>query len=633
MADLEDLRKRLYREGEDFGERKIPPELSRPREKISSAWVPDPKPKIDLRKRKIFMWMGIFVVIASAGVFLFFQFYGFNAFLNIQDINVDIVGERNISSGDRVSWQVRVSNNNKAAIENAVLVFNFPEGSTPVIGQKNDGVFREKKDLNALNAGESATFTFNAYVFGERSSQKQVSATLEYRPKNSSATFGKQSSFDFSIARAPATISLILPEDLRIGQEVDLEIRYNSQSEKILDNLSVILSLPDGFQFDSALPVPTFDKSKSAGLAKNLTWNIGNLEPSEDGVIKVKGKVYGANLEPKNFQASLGVLLNDNVTISTYDAAVVSAVLHSPFLELSMLANGKASYISYPGDTISFEIAWKNNLSTAVKNAILEIKLDSAFVDLKSLRIDNGSYRESTKSIVWNASSYIAFKSVAPGQSGNVKFMFKIKNSMPLEPTSTRPEVKISGTLRSADSIAGLEGVDTGGATAYNIKVSSKVQFTSKGLFYNAPISNLGSLPPRIGKETTYTITWSLANMSNDVDNVTVTSSLPPYINFKNIILPENSNLTYNENSGELLWRAGKIPAGTGFLHPAIQVAFQIGLVATEDQIGMAPMLIEESAVSGKDTFTGVELSGIAPRITTDLPEDTRITFVQKKEA
>ena len=121
--------------------------------------------------------------------------------------------------------------------------------------------------------------------------------------------------------------------------------------------------------------------------------------------------------------------------------------------------------------------------------------------------------------------------------------------------------------------------------------------------------------------------------MSNDVDNVTVTSSLPPYINFKNIILPENSNLTYNENSGELLWRAGQIPAGTGFLHPAIQVAFQIGLVATEDQIGMAPMLIEESAVSGKDTFTGVELSGIAPRITTDLPDDTRITFVQKKVA
>jgi len=44
-------------------------------------------------------------------------------------------------------------------------------------------------------------------------------------------------------------------------------------------------------------------------------------------------------------------------------------------------------------------------------------------------------------------------------------------------------------------------------------------------------------------------------------------------------------------------------------------------------------MLIEESAVSGKDTFTGVELSGIAPRITTDLPDDTRITFVQKKVA
>ncbi|KKT41713.1 MAG: hypothetical protein UW30_C0005G0027 [Candidatus Giovannonibacteria bacterium GW2011_GWA2_44_13b] len=633
MADLEDLKKRLYREGEDFGERKISPELSRPREELRAAWGPDQKPKVDLKKRKIFIWLGIFTVIVSLGIFLFFQFYGFNAFLNIQDINVDITGEKNISSGDRVSWQVRVLNNNKTAIENAVLVFNYPEGATPVIGQKPEGVLREKKDLNTLNPGESASFTFNAYVFGARNSQKQVSATLEYRPKNSSATFGKQSSFSFSIAKAPVTISLVLPEDLRIGQTADLEIRYNSQSEKKLDNLSVVLSLPDGFEFVSALPAPTVDKSKSPGTAKSLIWNIGSLDPSEDGVIKIKGKVYGGNLEPKNFQASVGVLLNDNVTISVYDATLVSAVLHSPFLELTMLANGKTSYISFPGDMISFEIAWKNNLSVSVKDAILEVKLDSPPVDLKSLRIDKGSYRESSKSIVWNASSYPEFKNVAPGQSGKVKFIFKIKSSLPLETTSPRPEVKISGTLRSADSIAGLEGVDTGGATTYDIKVSSKVKFTSKGLFYNAPISNPGSLPPHVGKETTYTITWSLANMSNDVDNVVAVSSLPPYINFKNVILPANSNLTYNENSGELEWRAGRVQAGTGFLYPAMQVSFQIGLVATQDQIDSAPVLIEESKVFGKDTFTGVELSGTAPLITTDLPDDSRITSSQKKVA
>src|SRR3989344_1245581 len=113
MADLDDLIKRLYREGEDFGERKIPPELSRAREGLKAAWGPDQKPQINLQKRKIYIWLSIFAVAASLGIFLFFQFYGFNAFLNIQDINVDITGEKNISSGDRVSWQVRVLNNNK----------------------------------------------------------------------------------------------------------------------------------------------------------------------------------------------------------------------------------------------------------------------------------------------------------------------------------------------------------------------------------------------------------------------------------------------------------------------------------------------------------------------------------------
>ncbi|MDP2668845.1 MAG: hypothetical protein Q8P07_03375 [bacterium] len=634
MADLEDLGKRLYKQGEGFEERKIPPDLARDREEHRILWQKDPKTPLDaLKRKKMILWFGVFTLVFAGGIFLFFQFYGFNAFLNIQAIKVEIVGDKEVRSGDRISWQVRITNANNIAIEDAVLVFNYPEGSTSLLGQMPEGIFRSRQNLNTINPGESVTQTYNAYVFGARGSSKKVSAVLEYRPKGSSATFGKDASFVLNIVRSPVTIAFNIPENLRIGQTMEFEIRYNSQSDKDLSNLSVELLMPEGFQYESADPPPSADNSKKFGAAKTLGWYIGSLRPAQDGVIKVKGKISGSELEVQNFQASLGVMLPDKVTISAYDSAVAPIVLHSPFLAISILAKGQKAYITFPGDLISFEISWKNNLPVSVSEAILEMRLDSLPVDMRSLRVMEGFFRDSTKSLVWNASSHPDFKSIPPGASGKVQFDFKTKSSFPLESGEGRPVIKLAPTFKSNNVIAGFEGVDTGGRAEMEIKVSSKLQLSARAVYFDAPIPNTGPMPPKVGSETTYTITWSLANMVNDVDNVTVTSSLPPYMNFKNVFIPANSALVYDQNTGELQWKLGRVPAGTGFLSPAMQVSFQVGIVPGEDQVNFSPIIINDAKATGKDNFTGVDISATAPKKTTDIQDDPRAGFNQRRVA
>lgn len=632
MADLEELGKRLYKQGEGFEERKIPPDLARDREEHRVPWQKDPKPPVDsLKRKKMLLWLGVFIVVFGGGIFLFFQFYGFNAFLNIQAVKVEIVGDKEIRSGDRISWQVRVTNSNKMAIEEAVLVFNYPEGSTPLLGQKPEGIFRSRQNLNTINAGESVTQNYNAYVFGARGSSKKITAVLEYRPKGSSATFGKDASFVLNIVRSPVTIALDIPENLRIGQTMEFEIRYNSQSDKDLNNLSIELLMPAGFQYDSADPAPSADNSKKFGAAKTLSWYIGSLKPAQDGVIKIKGQISGSELEAQNFQASLGVMLPDNITISAYDSTVASIVLHSPFLAISILVKRQETYITFPGDQIPFEISWKNNLPVSVNDAIMEMRLDSLPVDMRTLKVDNGFFRDATKSLVWNASSNSEFKSIPPGASGKVLFNFRTKSSFPLGSGDTRPIITLTPTFKSNSVIAGFEGVDTGGRDTMDIKVSSKLQLSSRAFYFDTPIPNTGLMPPRVGSETTYTITWSLANMVNDVDNVVVTSSLPPYMNFKNIFVPAGSNLTYDQNSGELQWKLGRVAAGTGFLSPAAQISFQVGFVPGEDQVGSSPIIVNDAKVTGKDNFTAVDLSSTALKKTIDLQDDPRIGSQQKK--
>ncbi len=634
MADLDELRKRLYREGEDFSERKIPPDLARDREDKRVAWQKDSKPQLDwLKRKRALVWLGVFLAVFGAGIFVFFQFYGFNAFLNIQAVKVEVIGDKEIRSGDRITWQVRVTNENKVAIEEAVLVFNYPAGATPLLGQKLEGVFRDRENFGTINPGESVTRTFNAYVFGARGNSKQATAVLQYRPKGSSATFGKNGEFTFNVVRSPVAIALVIPENLRIGQDMEFEIRYNSQSDKDIDNLSVELAMPEGFQYASANPPPQTDNSKKSGALKTLNWHIGILKTSQDGVIKVRGKVTGSELEPQNFKASLGVMLPDKVTISAYDSTAASIVLHSPFLALSMTAKGQKTYITFPGDSFVVAISWKNNLPVTINDAIMEMRLDSLPVDMRALRIENGFFRDETKSIVWNASSNSDFKTIQPGASGKVQFTMKTKSGLPLLPADAHPVIILAPAFKSASTIAGYEGVDTGGSTKMEIPVSSKLQLSARAMYYDTPIPNSGLMPPRVGSETTYTITWSLANMVNDVDNVAVTSSLPPYMNFKNIFVPPNSDLTYDRDTGELLWKLGRVSAGTGFLTPATQISFQIGLVPGENQVGSSPMIIGESKVTGKDSFTDAILNSVAPKKTTDIQDDPKATYQQKRVA
>ena len=161
--------------------------------------------------------------------------------------------------------------------------------------------------------------------------------------------------------------------------------------------------------------------------------------------------------------------------------------------------------------------------------------------------------------------------------------------------------------------------------------MSSKLQVVSRALYTNSVIPNSGPLPPKVGKETTYTIFWSLANMANDVENSIVKSSLPPYIDFKNVIMPADADISFNKASNEIIWKVGRIPAGIGFLRPAMQVAFQIGLTPSQNQADTAPAILNAAEISGRDTFTDQILSSSDGQISTDLPDDPNIGFSQKK--
>src|SRR3989338_2549501 len=126
MASLEELRKRIYRPKESFEERMHEPTLERPG-KPKPSFEPAEKLVMSKFPKKRWPWIvggGAFLILGGAIIFLIFAP---TSFFETHVVDVTIEGPKEIESGARVSWTLEVVNRSGSTMENASVVFNFPE--------------------------------------------------------------------------------------------------------------------------------------------------------------------------------------------------------------------------------------------------------------------------------------------------------------------------------------------------------------------------------------------------------------------------------------------------------------------------------------------------------------------------
>ena len=132
------------------------------------------------------------------------------------------------------------------------------------------------------------------------------------------------------------------------------------------------------------------------------------------------------------------------------------------------------------------------------------------------------------------------------------------------------------------------------------------MNFLARTIHYSGPIQNTGAMPPKVNTETTYTLEWQLTNSRNRVTGVKVSTILPTYVVWKNVMVPtsEQSRVIYNEVTRELVWNVGEIPAGTGTNLPPKILSMKVGITPSVTQKGSVPNLTDIMTVTGLDTFT-----------------------------
>ncbi|MFZ2975527.1 MAG: hypothetical protein WA055_02795 [Candidatus Moraniibacteriota bacterium] len=530
---------------------------------------------------------------------------------------IEISGPMQVNSGKLLTYEINYKNDNRLTIKNAVLRINYPENFKPENNPnfKSDNLTSGSFNIGTIKGKTQGKIILNGKAYSPKGALIYLKASMSYNPSGYSSQFQTNGQLGVNINSAPIILEVLAPQNASNGDAVDYQINYKNDGAEVIENLSVKIKYPDGFTFSSASPKTSTD---------NNIWNIGNIPAGHSGKIVVSGKLEGERENVKMVEAEIGVM-EQNEFVAYNSESAETKIIFSP-LTIIQRVNKKDNLVVNAGETLEFEVAYKNNGSVGLRDVIITEKIDSALLDYSSLRLKNGSFDTDNKTITWKASDIKELANLGANQSGMLNFTIKVSNTFPVgEEKDKNFIIKSVAKIDSPDVPTPISMNKIISSNEINMKVNSKVAVSVKGYYADKSIPNSGPIPPKVGQETTYTIHWKALNISNDVSGAKVVATLPTNAQMTGKFFPEGANLNYNSRTNEMVWTIGNMKSGTGLLFDSPEVSFQVKIKPSPDQVGREVGLLEKTNIFAKDLFTGEDIKGEYEAKNTNLTEDSSI--------
>ena len=559
--------------------------------------------------------------IGAAGFFAYYFFLGGGSTqVSPGNIDISVSGPLQVASGSPTELQVAVVNRNRAALELADLVITYPSGTRSPVDLSTD-LPSQRISLGNIEPGGRRQGTVSAVFSGIEGERGAIKIELEYRLANASAIFVSTTNYQVVFASSPLSLSIEGNNETVSGQPIEFKVSVGSNAESAVKDVLLNVSMPFGFTLSYS--DPAMQKGKDGNL-----WVLGDIPPGGKKIVTIRGVMSGESGDERVFRFKAGTRKDAQETVLS---AILADYAHhvtvsKPFLGLAVTLNKDivgGSAVVAPGETVNVAIAWENNLTTEVTDAVIVARLGGIEIDGASVHSSDGFYRSTDKVILWDKTTTRGALATLPsGAKGSLNFSFQMPTSDALA-NIRNPSLSLS--VQAAGRRVSETGVpETLQSTAVqNIRLASDLQLIAQGLYYSNPFGSSGPMPPKSNTETTYALVFSVTNTTNKIQGGVVTATLPAYVRWVGIYSPSSEEITFNQNDSTMTWKVGDIDAGVG-VNGALpkQAAIAIGFTPSTSQIGQQPILIRDVKLTGKDEATGVSVTRTADDITTDINGD-----------
>ena len=570
--------------------------------------------------KKIFIIaLGFFVVTLLVAGYVFF---GGASFVSSKNVDIAVLGPTTISAGETFELGVTVKNKNNADLELANLSIQYPAGAREP-GDTTKTLNYTQDKLGEVKAGRESVRNIKAVLFGSSGEVKEIKFSVEYKVKGSNATFYKDKVYEITIGEAPLTFAVDSSRTINSGESFTTTLEISLNSREILKGVMVRAEYPYGYTVTNVTP---------EAMSGDNVWSLGDLNPGEKKTVELKGRLVGENNEERTFRFYVGVADGgDNPNFKTIISSVQNTVaIARPSVSLGVTFNGESGnpYIVSAGKSVNTSIRFENNLPDKLLNPKLKARISGTALDKFSITAQTGGFYDSGNGkVTWSLVNGMGVAELAPGDNGRVYFSF---SSVP-NPASSQSSREINLEI----SLSGVPFNTPGGKAITvterrTIRISSEINLSSEVLYSRGTFTNRGPVPPKADTETTYTINLRTVNTQAEVGGAVVTAKLGQNVSWLGASESSGETIIYDETSNVVTWDVGTLASGAGSSLPERIASFQIAFKPSISQIGIAPTLVNNIALSGVDTFINQEVTVYNPALTTKLSNDP--TFVQGDE-
>lgn len=591
--------------------------------KVDSTWG-----QADLEKKKrshaplvsgykrLFVISFLFFLLALGAAL--FSIYRGAITLSSKNVEVTILGNSFVAGGEALPIQVDMINKNAADLVDAEITLSYPKGSVDAAGGEFE---RIKKPLGIIGSGKTKIESFSVVLYGEQGTSRTITATLEYKLAGSNTTFVKEKVFSVMINSSPVTLTIDAPTSTASNQPFTMTIRTVFTGDTILDNAVVRVDYPNGYVFGSATPAPE---------GGTMVWPLGDLVKGTERTISIKGKLVGEEQDEKAFHVYVGSRTSesDSRIAVAYNSVLHSLTIEQPFVSGSIFVGSQeGDIVALPnGSPVFGVIRFVNNAPIRVTNPILTLDINGDTVAVDTIEASGGRYDPLERQIVWTNDTSFDLSSIEPGEEGEFSFSF---NTLPAKPGTAGDitlSLSVAGTFPERDFFEdSISNIDQ-----KIIRFASRLQFASQAVYSIGSIKNTGPFPPRVEKDTTYTVEWIMRPVENPLSTATARAVLPLGVTWMGVVSPQSETVTYDPETRIVSWNIGGMPKATNILLTR-SVSFQVKVKPTKDQVGSELQLLGETTISATDTVANTPLSITRPGLTTRLGTDPAYSTGKEK--
>ena len=130
-----------------------------------------------------------------------------------------------------------------------------------------------------------------------------------------------------------------------------------------------------------------------------------------------------------------------------------------------------------------------------------------------------------------------------------------------------------------------------------------------------------------MGTNTTYTLVLEVGNSTNTVNEGLVTFTLPRYVSMRELLAPQDANVSFDERSRVVSWDIGTINPGVGYTTSDKTLYLSLDYEPSLEHVNRAPELVQNITIRGVDSFTGTQVSDNTETLNTNLEQDPAFGF------